>query len=287
MGIFGIFGHGTRETVRLGRVIFTLWAANILFSLLAVLPLAWLIDKDLAHSFWGNEVRGFDFLWVGELIYRFRDLPPLLGGWFLGVAGLFFIASVFLNGGVVGRLVERARVTPSVFFSDCGHFFWRFVRLFLLSLPVYIVGIGLVSRILSAALKPIVDSAPTEWVSLIISNLKFLAVVLIFSMIQMLFDYAKVRVVVDNSYQVLRSLGRTVGFLLRNFGLAWGAYLLVSVSFILGFVVFLNVLKFIPNHGLLPAALGFLWSQGFVLFRLWTRVQYFATAFIIDRDRRL
>jgi len=77
-----------------------------------------------------------------------------------------------------------------------------------------------------------------------------------------------------------------VGVLLQNFGRTWGAYLLVSLFFGLGFVVFINVLKLIPNRGLVPAALGFLWSQGFVLFRLWTRVQYFATAFIVDRERR-
>jgi len=110
--------------------------------------------------------------------------------------------------------------------------------------------------------------------------------VLVFSMVQMLFDYTKVRLAVDNSTQVLRSFGRTVGFLLRNFGRTWGTYLLVSIFFGLGFVVFLKVLEVIPGHGLWPAALGFIWSQVFVLFRLWTRLQYFATAYVVDRDRR-
>ena len=286
MSIFGIFGGGARETVRLGRALVILWVANVFFSLLGVLPLAFLIDREIGHSFWGTSVRGFDFLWLGEVLYKFRDLPPVLAGWFLGVAGLFFIASVFLTGGVVGRLVAGERVTPAGFFGDCGRFFWRFVRLFLLSLPFYFVVLSLFSRLLSAALKSVYDSAATEWTTLIVSNLQFLAVLLVFSIVQMLFDYTKVRLAVDDSYQVLRSLGRTVGFLLQNFGRTWGAYLLVSLVFGLGFVVFINVLKLIPNRGLVPAALGFLWSQGFVLFRLWTRVQYFATAFIVDRERR-
>ena len=286
MSIFGNFGNGARETIRLGRGVVVLWVADIFFALLGVLPLAFLIDKELGHSFWGNGVRGFDFLWLGEAVYKYRNLPPVLAGWFLGVAGLFFIASVFLNGGIVGRLAAGERLTPAGFFGDCGRFFWRFVRLFLLSLPVYLIFLGLISRLLSAALKPVYDSAATEWTSLVVSNLQFLVVVLVFSMFQMLFDYTKVRLAVDDSYQVLRSFGRTVGFLLQNFGRAWGTYLLVSVFFCLGFVVFLNILKLIPGHGLVPAGLGFLCSQGFVLFRLWTRVQYFATAFVVDRDRR-
>lgn len=286
MGIFGIFGHGVRETIRLGRAVIVLWVANVFFALLAVLPLAFLINKELGHSLWGNSVRGFDFLWLGEAAYKYRHLPPVLAGWLLGVAGLFFILSVFLSGGVVGRLVERERVTPSGFFGDCGHFFWRFVRLFLLSLPFYVAVLGFFPRLLSAALKPVYDNAATEWTSLIVSNLQFLVVVLVFSIIQMLFDYTKVRLAVDNSYQVLRSFGRTMDFVLRNFGRTWGTYLLVSVFFGLGFVVFLKVLNLIPGRGLVPAALGFLWSQGFILFRLWTRVQYFATAFVVDRDRR-
>jgi hypothetical protein len=286
MGIIGNFGQGARETVRVGRAIFVLWVSNVLFALLGVLPLAFLIHSALGHSVWGSQVRGFDFLWLGEALYKFRDLPPALAGGFLGAAGLFLLVSVFLNGGVVGRLAAGERVTPAGFFGDCGRFFWRFVRLFLLSLPVYIIVLALFSRLLTAALKSVTDNAPTEWTTIIVSNLQFLAVVLVFSIIQMLFDYTKVRLAVDDSYQVLRSLGRTVGFLLRNFGRTWGTYLLVSLFLVLGFAVFVNVLKLIPGRGLVPAVLGFLWSQAFVLFRLWTRVQYFATAFIIDRDRR-
>jgi hypothetical protein len=286
MGPIRVFGLGTRETTRLGRAVFVLWVADILFALLAVLPLAFLIDRELAHSFWGSQVRGFDFLWIGEALYGYQNLPPVLAGWSLGAAGLFFLVSVFLNGGVVGRLAAGERVTPAGFFGDCGRFFWRFVRLFLLSLPVYIVVLALFSRLLSAALKSVYDNAATEWTTLIASNLQFLVVVLVFSIIQMLFDYTKVRLVVDDSYQVLRSLGRTTGFILRNFGRAWGTYLLVSLVFGFGFFVFVKVIEVIPGRGLIPAALGFLWSQAFVLFRLWTRVQYFATAFIIDRDRR-
>jgi len=286
MGPIRVFGLGAREMTRLGPAVFVLWVADILFALLAMLPLAFLIDRELAHSFWGSQVRGFDFLWIGEALYGYRNLPPVLAGWSLGAAGLFFLVSVFLNGGVVGRLAAGERVTPAGFFSDCGRFFWRFVRLFLLSLPVYIVVLALFSRLLSAALKSVYDNAATEWTTLIVSNLQFLAVVLVFSIIQMLFDYTKVRLVIDDSYQVLRSLGRTAGFVLGNFGRAWGTYLLVSLFFVFGFFVFVKVLGVIPSRGLVPAALGFLWSQAFVLFRLWTRVQYFATAFIIDRDRR-
>ncbi len=286
MNIIGIFGHGVRETIRVWRAVIILWFANVIFALLAVLPLAFLIDNELGHSFLGNRVRGFDFLWLGEAVYKFRNLPPVMAGWFLGVAGLFFITSVFLTGGVVGRLVERALVRPAGFFGDCGHFFWRFIRLFLLSLPIYLIFLGLFSRVLSAALKPVSSSAATEWTPLIVSWLEFLVVLLVFSIFQMLFDYTKVRLAADDSRQVLRSFGRTVGFVLGNFRQTWGTYLLVSVFFFLGFVAFHKVLNLLPGYGLVPAILGFLLTQGFVLFRLWTRVQYFATAFVVDRDRR-
>jgi hypothetical protein len=284
MSIFGIFGGGARETVRVGRAVAILWVANVFFSLLGVLPLAFLIDREIGHSFWGTSVRGFDFLWLGEVLYKFRDLPPVLAGWFLGVAGLFFIASVFLTGGVVGRLVAgesdargslatAAGLLALLVRSSCCR--CHSISSSLSSFPAPVRGpeIGLRQR-------------RNGMTTLIVSNLQFLAVLLVFSIVQMLFDYTKVRLAVDDSYQVLRSLGRTVGFLLQNFGRTWGAYLLVSLFFGLGFVVFINVLKLIPNHGLVPAALGFLWSQAFVLFRLWTRVQYFATAFIVDRERR-
>lgn len=286
MSIFGIFGHGARETIRLSRAVIILWAANVFFALLTVLPLAFLIDQELAHSPWGSGVRGFDILWLGEAAYKFRTLPPVIAGVFLGAAGLFFIVSVFLNGGVLGRLAAGARVTPASFFGDCGHFFWRFVRLFFLSLPFYVVVLGFLPRLLSAALKPVTDNAATEWTSIIVSNLQFLVVVLVFSIVQMLFDYTKIRLAVENSYQVLRSFGKTMAFVFRNFGRTWGTYVLVSIFFGLGLVVFLKVLNLIPAYGQVPTALGVLWSQGFILFRLWTRVQYFATAFVIDRDRR-
>jgi hypothetical protein len=277
MGIFKAIGIGIATTFRKSRLLVILWVVNIVYAAVVVSPLAFLAQKELGHSFLGSNVRPFDLQWLGEAVLKYQETLPAIGGGLLLAAFLFLALYVFLNGGIIGRLVDReGRAALGVFFADCGRYFWRFVRLFLLSLVFFVLTFGVVLRLLSALISSLIENARTEWTSVILSNLHFLVALLLLSVVHMVFDYARIAVVADEEAKVLKSLSHALKFLKKRFFRSWAMYLLIVAAFLAGTAVFYAV------HGLLAGPtvpfvlLGFLWMQVYVIFRIWTKTLFFA-----------
>ena len=136
MGIGKVFGQGLATTAKKGRLVAYLWTIYLLFALLVVAPFYLLLQSQLSRSLLGERLfAGVDLLWIGDLVYKYHEMPPLVIGWFLGTSLLFLVLLAFLNGGVIGRIAAgEEKVTFRNFFGDCGRYFGRFFRVFLLSL---------------------------------------------------------------------------------------------------------------------------------------------------------
>ncbi len=280
MTIFDAVGKGTGLTLRKAKLILYLWLANTAVAVLAAAPFLALMREELGHSLFGRSVRTFDVLWLGEMFYKYQNLAPALIAW-LGLSLLvFLLLSVFLNGGIVGRLVDgEGRTTLSAFFGDCGGFFWRFLRLFLLSFPFTLLALGVFQKIISLAANPLTENARTEWTPLLVSNLRFLAVLLVLSLIHMLFDYARIILVADKEAKVLRALGAAAGFVRKRFFRAWFLYLLLVAVLLCGTVVHFLVSGILPTTDLVGLALGLFWGQLYLVFRIWTRLLVFSSEY--------
>jgi hypothetical protein len=277
MAVFKALGSGVRSTGRRVRILADLWIINVVFAALVAAPFFLLLQADLGHSDAGFKASPLDFLMLGDLSYKYQDASPVFLGGFLVPLVLFGALYVFLNGGIVGRLVDRdgpSRLRD--FLADCGKYFWRFLRLFLLSLPFYAVALGLVLNLLKAALRPLKEGAWTELPVVIASNTELLAGLLLLTLVQLVFDYARIAVVTDDDPKVLHALGQGFRFLGGRFFRAWGLYLLIALGFVAGTVVYFAVDHRIPGEGLLFLAAGLAWMQIYVLFRIWTKMLFFA-----------
>jgi len=281
------FGFGLKDVFRLRRAVLGLWLVNGLFAFALAAPFLLLIQQDVGRSFLGNTLRGLDVAWLAELVYRARALPSLATGILLAGAGLYLLLTVFLSGGLAGRLVtEGEKISLEGFCGDAGRFFWRYFRLFLLSLPFYLLGLGLAGRLAAAATGAWSKTAVTEWTAILASNLSLLVSILALTIVQMIFDYAKVLIAADDERRVLKGLGHALRFLGRRFLGAWGLYLLTTFVFVLGGVVFLAVTNVLPSHGPAAALAGVAWGQAFIVFRVATRTLYFGTSFRLSREAR-
>jgi hypothetical protein len=277
MGVFKAIGTGIGTTFRKPRLLAILWVVNIVYAAVVAFPLFILAQTELGHSYLGSNIRPFDLMWLGEAGLKYQDaMPAVIGG--LVVAGLLFLVLyVFLNGGIVGRLLDReGRTSLPAFFGDCGRYFWRFVRLFLASLVFLILTFGIILRLLSALMNIWVENAWTEWPSVILGNLHFLAALLLLSVVHMVFDYARIAVVADEETKVLRALGHALNFLKKRFFRSWALYLLIVAGFVAGTVIFYAVFGFLSGPTVLFVLLGFVWMQLNVLFRIWVKALFFA-----------
>jgi len=280
MGIVKIFGQGLATTARRGKLLAFLWPVYLLFALFVMAPFYVLLQSHFSRSLLGEKLfAGVDVLWIGDLVYKYQELPPLVIGWLLGTSLLFLVLLAFLNGGIIGRIAAaEEKVTLRDFFGDCGRYFGRFFRVFLLSLVGYFLILGILGRFVSIPFRVWSKGASTQWTTLISSSLRLVVFLLLFSIVKMFFDYVKVALVADDSRKAVRATLRNFRFLGRRFFRAWALFVIVGLLFVFSTLVYLAVAKALPKAGLGPIVL-FLWQQAYFLVRLWTGVLAFATEY--------
>ncbi|HEX7503409.1 MAG TPA: hypothetical protein VF451_08290 [Acidobacteriota bacterium] len=288
MTIIDLFIKGSRLVFRKRRLAVRLWAANFIFSLFAVAPLIFLIHDHLAHSFSGQRaLQKLDVLWLGDFVYRFMDAAPAFTGPALLAALLYLILSVFLNGGIIGCL-NRPEARPALadFFHDCGLYFWRFFRLLLLSIPAYLLVMGVFFQLIVAALRILDRRATTEWPALIISNVRILALILLLGLVAMFFDYVRIGLVTGARKKALKETWLMLGFVGRRFGRTWGLYLLSGLVFVMLTLVYLEIARVLPKNRPLLVLLFFFWQQLYILGRQASKLLFFGTELELVRQHR-
>jgi hypothetical protein len=281
MGIFKLFGLGFQTVNKKIKIAVYLWVVNLLFSLVVIAPLYFLLQSEFSRSLLESQMaKGNDFLiWMGDFIFKNRDFFPALLGWILVPMLLYLFFNIFLSGGIIGRIAAPPeKISLSNFLSDCGKYFFRFFRVFLISLIGFIVFFGVIYRLISALFKIWTENASTEWPLIIVSNLKFLVAVLLFSIVRMFFDYVKIRLVMEDSKKAVRSTLLNFTFVGKRFFRAWFLYLLVGLVAAILFIIFVLVHKISPQNGIFFIFL-FFWQQLYVFSRMWTKMLFFSTEY--------
>jgi hypothetical protein len=277
MAVFKAIGNGTGTAARKTRLLLDLWLINLGFALLIAGPFFALFKADLGHSLLGRNLQALDFIWLGDLVYRYQDIAPAVLAVVAIPVVLYALLSVFLNGGILGRLLDpEGRTTPQTLFADCGRYFWRFVRLFLISLVFYVLALGVVPGLLSGLLSSVVENARTQWTVFWLSSARTVVTLLLLSLVHMIFDYARILVVLDDDRRVRHALMSALRFIGKRFFRAWFLYLLVGLGFLAGTAVYFLAAGGIPDTGLAWAGLGILWAQAFIAFRIWVKMVFFS-----------
>lgn len=278
MSLLRVFGQGFSTSVRKVRLVFYLWLANVLFSVLMIAPLYFLLAKEFSRSLVGEKLSWqHSLLWLGDLAYKLQDMLPLLVGWLAVPALLFLLLHIFLSGGILGRIVVNEKVNLPAFLSDSARYFWRFFRVFLLSILGYLVVLGVVGRGVSALFWVWLKNASSQWSTLFASLLRLLVFLLLFSVVKMFFDYVKVHLVVTESKKTFRAFLANVQFLGPRFWRAWGLFLLVGLVFVgLSLGYYLGA-KIIPKNGFIAFGVALIWQQIYILALSWTSLLFFST----------
>lgn len=280
MGILRVFEQGFQTANRRLRMTVYLWLINFIFSVLIVTPIYFLINREYSRSLAAEQMTGgMDLLWLGDIIYKYQDIFPALVGWFLIPGILFALLSIYLNGGIIGRIAaQNEKMSLANFFGDCGRYFFRFFRVFLITLLGYLIVFGVIFSIVSALFNVWTKNASSEWPLIFSSNIKFLVLVLLFSIVRMFFDYVRVRLVVENSKKAVRATLSNFSFIGKRFFKAWALYLLVGLVTVILAVIYLAVYQLLPKLGFM-LVVAFIWQQTYMFSKMWTKILFFSTEY--------
>jgi hypothetical protein len=279
MGLLKLFIQGFSAANRRARMVIYLWLMNFVFSLIIITPVYILVNKEFSRSLLGDTMtEGFGLLWFADLAYKYKDIPGALAGWVLVPGIIFLFLYIFLNGGLIGRIAdEREIVNFEKFFSDCGKYFFRFFRVFIISLFGYALVI-IINKLIGSLFQIWTKNASSEWPLIISSNLKFLILLLLFSIVRMYFDYVKIRLVVEDSKRTILTLILNLAFIGKRFIKAWFLYLLVGIIGLIVGLIYLGISRILPSSGYLVIAV-FIWQQIYIFSRMWVKLLFFSTEY--------
>lgn len=224
---------GLRTAARQPKLLLLLWSWNLLLGAAAALPMwAWLRSAlDLTVD--GPSLLGrFNVGALADLVkYSGTNPFDLLGAGARGAVVIALVGSAFVNGGILEALAAAhdRRSFMHRFFRGGGHFFWRFVRLFVIAAIPAVFAAGLVAGALTPALDGLADG---EWgYGFYLAGLVTLgAVAFVGGFFLLALDYARIRVAHDDSRGMFRAYVGAMGFVLRHAFAAYGMAIVVLVA---------------------------------------------------------
>ena len=273
-------------------------------TLVVALPLTLGMKHLLQGSFEGSLVeenmsQGFDLSWYEEFAAgssglgktfgpRVVGILPVLGNLerlldgklhqvdpaVAGVGILMVLAWSLLLGGILSRFAHEAEPhSRSGFLSRGGLFFWRFLRLAVISGLLYwgiFRGIG---QPLHGWIESATRDTTVERTVLIYTVLAYALVALLFLMTQLVLDYARVCVVVEQRRSVLAALFRALDFVKEQWRTVLSLFLLLLVATLLWFLAYAWLAPG-PNQStwtsvLLAFSLGQAYLVGRWILKLW------------------
>ena len=225
------FTEGLGRVRRAPWVVVGLWLSTLLVALPSALVLHGLVEGHLGDSLMADTAaRGVNYDWWNEFLVQasglgqtfvpaiigfaavldnlsrladHRSLAPALAG----LVGTQIVLSMFLAGGVLERLARDRALGPAAFFSACGVWFVRFLRLGVVAALAY--------WLLFAQLHPwLFETLYPRWThDLDVEQTAFGVRVALYAVftalvcgVNLVFDYAKIRAVVEDRRSMIGAL---------------------------------------------------------------------------------
>lgn len=257
MSAVAAFAEGWRRVRRAPAVIAGLWLATLLTAAPAAIVLRASLADHLGASLAAETAAsGVNFDWWNEYLAQASGLghtfaPSILGfaavlrnvsaaadgGSLPGIVALIVAVhlglSLFLLGGVLDRLARDRRVGAAGFFAACGVYFFRFLRL---AVPA-----GLAYLVLFRQLHPwLLEDLYSWWTrdltversAFVIRAALYVAFALCLAAVNLVVDYAKIRMVVEDRRSAIGALAGALRFVRRHPARAAGVYLLNTLAFV-------------------------------------------------------
>ncbi len=235
----------------------------------------------IARTF-GPSVIGFAV--VLDNISAVLDKSPRPTGLLMAGAA-YLILWLFLAGGILDRYARNRPTRTREFFSACGVYFVRFLRLAPLAAAAYYVLFRYVHSWLFDDLYEAITRDVTVERTAFLWRAGFYALfVMMLIAVNMIFDYAKARAVIEDRRSMIGALAAGIRFVRRNLGAVTSLYALNGLLFLVVVGLYALAAPGAATSGALMW-LGFLVSQLYLAARIWVRLLFFASSAALFQGR--
>ena len=268
MNILRTYVHGIGEASRRPVTVGLLWLANIILAAPAGLLFAGALGAAVGRSASPlDQDAVIEFLAGSSAAIR-GSLTACL---FAAVLGAF--VSVFTFGGILQTLVRGgAGERPGqAFFAGGARYYGRFLRLTLYSAVLWVPALVLFA-VVHAAASTALRGSTNERLGFALMILRVLWALFLAFLVKMIMDYARIRIVREDTNRVYDALVWAVRFVGGRPGMTLVLYYLLGITGWAMLAAYLALDRLLPGSG---TAIGaFLLAQVFIAGRGWLKIAY-------------
>ncbi|HPG39859.1 MAG TPA: hypothetical protein PLP19_11675 [bacterium] len=311
MNIFKAISNGITLVITNYKMALIVYLVNILLAILIAIPVYSTLKDNLSDRGVRDVMeQNFDYEWWSSFNFKAEGLektirPALSSGFallfdnfelfltgkftgfgtvifFWGLAMVFI--SAFFNGGVIGLYADEKRTfSVSRFFSLSGFYFHHFFALALtMLLVVFVFYKTLHPLILNLADQSAGGTAGNAWPVYILA---YLLLIFIIFFIKIVFDYAKIILVLENKNSSWLCIWLAVKFVVRHLFKTFGLYLLLSVIGLCLVLCFGFLLDVVNASSLFILLTVILLQQLFIFIKIGLRFSFYASQLELYRQR--
>ena len=300
---------GARRVNRAPAILIGVWTLTLLVSVPLAVAMRGLLAQHLGDSLAAETAAsGVNYDWMQEFGEQATGLgatfkPTIIGfgavldnaSAFLdgtrrpvaiaGAASVYVILWIFVAGGIIDRYARDRPTRAFGFFAGAGEFFFRFLRLAAVQAIVYSILFGALHAWLFDTLYPRFTREMTvERTAFAVRVGLYLIFGIAVAVATTIFDYAKVRAVVEDRRSMVSALGAAAAFLRRNASAAAALFLLNFAAFVAALGVYALVAPGAGRSGI-TMWLGLAVGQAYVLARLWVKLTFWASETALFQGR--
>jgi hypothetical protein len=269
------YGHGVREATIRPKMVLLLWFFNFLFGILIFYLLYNRLMEALSHSAISEGmVSKVNYHFVFEfLTYHGQGFSTIRSSALIFVC-VYILFSIFLLGGILHSLVEtRGSAFLQRFFQGCGKFFGRFFLLFIYSLILWFL-LVVVMIILYRVGGALTGGGANEQLVFYVFLVEVAIGLFFIFFINMIQDYARIKIVTEDSRYVFRSLFQSIGFVFKRLGGTLALYYLLVLTGVVVAVVYWGLRSVIPFSSAVAILITFVVYQLFIASHAWLKVAF-------------
>ena len=307
--MIGAWRDGIRRVNRAPALLAGVWALTLLVSVPMAAAMRGMLAQHLGASLAADTAAsGVNYDWMQEFSDQAAGLgvtfrPTILGFGavldnlsafidntmrpvvIVAAATVYIVLWIFVAGGIIDRYARERPTRTAGFFASSGVFFFRFLRLAAVQWIVYALLFGWLHPLVFDRLYPeMVREVPVERTAFAIRAALYLVFGLLVATCTSIFDYAKVRAVVEDRRSMISATAQAIGFIRRNLREA-------AALFLANFALFTAVVALYafaaPGAGRTGASmwLGFAIGQIYVIARLWVKLVFWASETALFQSR--
>ena len=301
MSALGVWLQGVRRVRRAKSLVLLLWFATIAVTIPPAIELHNAVKTHLGASLEADSAAdGVNFDWLQEFRAQAdplgRSLRPDVIGFAavmdntsaladvsqrpvvaLTAGAIFVVLMWFLSSGCICRLAVDRRLGAGGFAACCAAFLGRMLRLNVVALFLYSTLVGSFHQwLFDDVFEAVTKDLTVERTAFFIRVACYALFFLLLAACNVLFDFAKVRLVVEDRRSVLFSIVAGAHFVLTNARLALGVYAMNVLA--LGGVIGLYWMS-APGAGGAGASMwvGFLVSQIYIASRVFVKLAFWGS----------